>query len=95
MFSRYGFQTFFKPSATFPVAPVITGIITHFVFHIRCIAIHKLLYFGLFSASFYVASLFAGIATFIIIIIIIIIIKIMRIGVYFVTALWAGDWSYK
>jgi hypothetical protein len=33
------------------VAPIITGIIVHFRFHIRCISVHKLLYFNLFSAS--------------------------------------------
>jgi hypothetical protein len=46
------------------VAPIITGITVHFRFHIRCISIHKLLYFNFFSASFC--------TTFIIIIIIII-----------------------
>ena len=34
------------------VAPIITGIIVHFKFHIRCTSIHKLLYFNFFSASF-------------------------------------------
>jgi hypothetical protein len=29
------------------VAPIITGIIVHFGLHIRCISIHKLLYFNL------------------------------------------------
>ena len=43
---------FLKLLATIPVAPVITGIIVHFRFHIRCISIHKLLYFNFFSASF-------------------------------------------
>jgi hypothetical protein len=33
------------------VAPIITGIIVHFRFHIRCISIHKLLYFNFFSSS--------------------------------------------
>jgi hypothetical protein len=33
------------------VAPIITGIIVHFRFHIRCITIHKLLYFNFFFAS--------------------------------------------
>ena len=37
---------------TIPVAPIITGTIVHFRFHIRCISIHKLLYFNFFSASF-------------------------------------------
>jgi hypothetical protein len=35
-----------------PVAPIITGIIVHFRFHIRFISIPKLLYFNFFSASF-------------------------------------------
>ena len=48
---------------TIPVAPIITGIIVHFRFHIRCISIHKLLYFNFFSASFCTTFLSAGIAT--------------------------------
>ena len=43
-----GLQIFFKTLITTPVAPVITGIITHFMFYIRCIPIRKpyyLLYF--------------------------------------------------
>ena len=36
---------FLKLLVTIPVAPIITGIIVHFRFHIRCISIHKLLYF--------------------------------------------------
>ena len=43
---------FFRLLVTIPVAPVITGIIVHFSFHIRCISIHKLLYFNFLSASF-------------------------------------------
>ena len=43
---------FLRHLVTIPVAPIITGIIVHFRFHIRCISIHKLLYFNLFSASF-------------------------------------------
>ena len=31
-----------------PVAPIITGTIVHFRFHIRCMSIHKLLYFNFF-----------------------------------------------
>ena len=43
-----------KLLVTIPVAPIITGIIVHFMFHIRCISsIHKVLYFNFFSASFY------------------------------------------
>ena len=36
---------------TIPVAPIITGIIVHFRLHIRCISIHKLLYFNLYLNS--------------------------------------------
>src|SRR5215510_6368559 len=43
---------FLKLLVTIPVAPIITGIIVHFRFHIHCISIHKLLYFNFFSASF-------------------------------------------
>jgi len=38
---------FLKLLVTILVAPIITGIIVHFRFHIRCIFIHKLLYFNL------------------------------------------------
>ena len=34
------------------MAPIITGTIVHFRFHIRCISIHKLLYFNFFSVPF-------------------------------------------
>ena len=44
---------FFKLLVTIQVAPIITGTIVHFRFHISCISIHKLLYFNFFSASFY------------------------------------------
>jgi hypothetical protein len=54
---------FFKPFVTILVAPVITGIMIHFMFHIRCISIPKLLYFILFPAYFCVIFLSAGIAT--------------------------------
>ena len=53
---------FFKLLVTIPVAPIITGTIVHFRFHIRCISIHKL-YFNFFSASFCTTFLSAGIAT--------------------------------
>ena len=46
MFSRLDSKFFFKLLVTIPVAPIITGIILHFRFHIRCISIHKLLYFN-------------------------------------------------
>ena len=54
---------FFKLLGTIPVAPIITGTIVHFRFHIRCISVHKLLYFNFFSASFSTTFLSAGIAT--------------------------------
>ena len=54
---------FLKLLVTLPVAPIITGIIVHFRFHIRCISTHKLLYFNFFSASFCTTFLSAGIAT--------------------------------
>jgi len=54
---------FLKLLDTIPVAPFITGIIVHFRFHIRCISIHELLYFNLFSASFCTTVLSAGTAT--------------------------------
>ena len=54
---------FFRLLFTIPVAPIITCIIIRFRFHIRCISIHKLLYFNLFSASFCTTFLSAGIAT--------------------------------
>ena len=54
---------FFKLLVTIPVAPIITGTIGHLKFHIRCISIHKLLYFNFFSASFCTTFLSVGIAT--------------------------------
>jgi len=54
---------FFKLLVTIPLAPIITGKIVHFRSHIRCISIHKLLYFNFFSASFCTTFLSAGIAT--------------------------------
>ena len=38
---------FLKLLVTIPVAPIITGIMVHFRFHIRCISIQKLLYYKL------------------------------------------------
>ena len=43
---------FLQLHVTIPVVLIIAGIIVHFRFHIRCISIHKLLYFNFFSASF-------------------------------------------
>ena len=54
---------FLKLLLIIPVAPIITGIIVHFRFHIRCISIHNLLYFNFFSASFCTTFQAAGIAT--------------------------------
>ena len=54
---------FLKLLVTIPMAPIITGTIAHLRFHIRCISIHKLLYFNFFSASFCTTFLSAGIAT--------------------------------
>jgi len=54
---------FLKLLVTIPVAPIITGTIVHFRFHIRCISTPKLLYFNFFSASFCTTFLSAGIAT--------------------------------
>ena len=45
MVSWYSFQNFLKLLVTIPVAPIITGTIVHFRFHIRCISIRKVLYF--------------------------------------------------
>jgi hypothetical protein len=53
----------FKPFVTTPMAPIMTGIIIHFMFHIRCISIHKLSYFSFVSASFCVIFLSAVVAT--------------------------------
>jgi hypothetical protein len=38
------FPNFFETFVTLSVSPVITGVITHFISHIRCISTHKLLY---------------------------------------------------
>ena len=48
---------FFKLLVTIPVAPIITGTIVHFRFHIRCISIHKLLYYYYYN---YHHFLYAG-----------------------------------
>jgi len=53
----------FKPCVTIPVDHIITGIIIHFMFHIRCIYIHKLWHFSFFSASFCTIFLSFGVAT--------------------------------
>ena len=56
-------KCFLKLLVTIPVAPIITSTIVHFRFHIRCISVHKLLYFNFFSASFCTTFLSAGNAT--------------------------------
>jgi len=40
-------KCFLKLLVTIPVALIITGIIVHMRFHIRCISVHKLSYFNL------------------------------------------------
>jgi hypothetical protein len=63
MLSWYCFQIFFFRSlVTIPVAPMITGITKHFVFHISRISILKFLYFNFFSDSC-ITFLLDGIAT--------------------------------
>jgi hypothetical protein len=54
---------FLKLLVTIPVAPIITGTIVHFRFHIRYISVPRHLYFNFFSASFCTTFLSAGIAT--------------------------------
>ena len=60
-----GAASFIKLLVTIPVAPIITSIIVHFKFHIRCISVPtcKLVYFNFFTASFSTTFLSAGIAT--------------------------------
>jgi hypothetical protein len=57
------FPDFFNPLVTIPVAPMITGMTIHFMFHIRWISILKFLYFNFFSDSFCTTFLSYGIAT--------------------------------
>jgi hypothetical protein len=59
MASKFLLKTF----VTIPAAAVITDIIIHFMFRIRCTSTHKLLCCTFFSASFCVTFLFAGIVT--------------------------------
>ena len=56
-------KCFSKAFVAIPVAPVTTDIFTHFIFHISCNSIHKLLYFSFFSASFCMTFLSADTAT--------------------------------
>ena len=52
MFSCSGLHIFFNSFLTTPVTAAVTGIIIHLILHVRCISIHKLLYFSSFSVSF-------------------------------------------
>ena len=52
----------FKPVVTILVASVMTGLIIHFMYNIRCIYVQKILYFNFFSL-FCVTSMSAGIVT--------------------------------
>jgi len=56
---------FFKLYIAIPVSAIMTDIIVYNMFHIRCIPIHKLLYFSFLSASLCIIFLSAGIDTFI------------------------------
>ena len=76
-----------KLPVTIPVAPIITGTIVHFRFHIRCISIHKLLYFIFFSASFCTTFLSAGIVTSISADVISFLFLIVMCGLFAVTSL--------
>jgi hypothetical protein len=57
------FRYFFSPLVTIPVAPMITGMTKHFIFHIRLVSILTFLYFDFFSGSFCITFLSDGIAT--------------------------------
>ena len=57
------FRNFSLSFVTIPVAPVITGIIIHTIFHIRRISQHALFYLLIFSPSFCVTYESAGIST--------------------------------
>jgi hypothetical protein len=47
------YKLFVQPFVTMPVAPIITGTILHFRFHICCICIHTLLYFSVCYYYYY------------------------------------------
>ena len=53
----------FIPFVTVLVTPIITGIIIHFMFHIRCISVYKRSYFNFFSVSLCMIFLSARTAT--------------------------------
>ena len=50
-FSGMASKFFFTPFVTLSVAPVITSIIIHVMYHIHCVSVHKSLYFSFFYAS--------------------------------------------
>ena len=58
-FPGMAFRTFFESPVAIPVAPIITGVIIHFMLHIPRLSAHKLLYFSFFSASICVTFLSA------------------------------------
>ena len=78
---------FLKLLVTIPLVPIITGTVVHFRFHIRCISMHKLLYFNSFSASFCTTFLSAGIATSISVHVFSILLLIIMSGLFAVTSL--------
>ena len=79
---------FLKLLVTILVVPVITGIIVHFRFHIRCISIpNKILYFNFFSASFCTTFLSEGIATSISVHVFSFLVLIIISGLFAVTSL--------
>jgi hypothetical protein len=63
MLCWYCLQIFFSPLVTISVAPVITDMMKHFLFHILWISVFRSLYFGFFSTSLCNAFLSDGIAT--------------------------------
>ena len=79
---------FRKLLGTVPVAPIITGTIVHFRFHIRCISIHKLLYFKkLLFRYFCTTILSAGIATSVSVHVFSLLFLIILCGLFAVTSL--------
>jgi len=42
---------------------ILVALIIHFMFHIHCLSVHKLVYFSFFSASFCIIFLSAGMTT--------------------------------
>ena len=52
-------QNFSFTLCFYPVAPIITGIILHFRFHIHCTPTHKLLYFSFYYYYYYYCCLTA------------------------------------